>query len=187
MGGPLEDVLALVVSRPLGQWNDSHSPACVRMYYIYPFGLCPLDRLQNPGFTNPRRSTDESCVCRAVVCAILLFQSDVSNPRFSTSCQQYLLTSVGNHFHLLTSPCCSPPSGPVDTKQVLTKKLEGLGAKIAGRLGKEVTHVVFQRQRNADKQEQLAEDSELRNLFEKTAKVCMMETCSGERSHPCAL
>jgi hypothetical protein len=53
--------------------------------------------------------------------------------------------------------------------------LEGLGAKIASRLGKEVTHVVFQRQRNASKQEQLAEDSELRNLFEKTAKVGMTE------------
>jgi len=65
----------------------------------------------------------------------------------------------------------APSVGPVDTKQVLTRKLEGLGAKIAARLGKEVTHVVFQRQRNADQQEQQAEDSELRTLFDKTAKV----------------
>ena len=67
-----------------------------------------------------------------------------------------------------------PIAGPVDTKQVLARKLEGLGARIAARLGKEVTHVVFQRQRNADRQEQQAEDWELRSLFERSAKVAIL-------------
>lgn len=61
--------------------------------------------------------------------------------------------------------------GPVDTKQALSHKLEGLGAKLVSRLGKEVTHIIFMRQRTADAQEQAAEDSELRALYGKTSKV----------------
>ena len=63
--------------------------------------------------------------------------------------------------------------------QVLAQKLEGLGAKVATRLGKEVTHIVFQRQRNAEKQEQEAEDVELRGLFDKAAKVWLLELALG--------
>ena len=46
-----------------------------------------------------------------------------------------------------------------------------LGARIASRLGKEVTHIVFMRRRTADANEQLAEESDLRSLFERTCKV----------------
>lgn len=55
--------------------------------------------------------------------------------------------------------------------QVLAEKLESLGARVATRLGKEVTHIIFQRQRSADAQEQEAEDSELQLLYDKAAKV----------------
>lgn len=65
----------------------------------------------------------------------------------------------------------SRPLGPVNTKQVLTERLQSLGAKIAGRLSKEVTHIIFQRQRFADADEHSAEDSDLRALYDRTAKV----------------
>lgn len=67
----------------------------------------------------------------------------------------------------------SRPLGPANTKQAISQKLESLGARVATRLGKEVTHIIFQRQRNVDQQDQLAEDSELRGLYDKTAKVCL--------------
>ena len=65
----------------------------------------------------------------------------------------------------------SRPLGPVNTKHALTQKLESLGAKVASRWGKEVTHIVFMRQRTAGVEEQLAEDSDLRALYEKSCQT----------------
>ena len=65
----------------------------------------------------------------------------------------------------------SRPLGPVDTKQAISKKLESMGARVAHRVSKEVTHIIFHRQRAADEQQQLTENSELRSLYAKTAKV----------------
>lgn len=65
----------------------------------------------------------------------------------------------------------SKPLGPVDTKAAITEKLLGLGARVASRLGKEVTHIIFQRLRSADPQELLAEESELRAVYDKVSKV----------------
>lgn len=65
----------------------------------------------------------------------------------------------------------SQPLGPVDSRAAISAKLELLGARIAHRLGKHVTHVVFQRVRNSTPQERQAEESEIRNLYDKLAKV----------------
>ena len=59
--------------------------------------------------------------------------------------------------------------------KVLARKLEGMGARVVTRLGKEVTHIVFQRQRSADKEEQDADDVELRSLYDKAAKVWLLQ------------
>ena len=57
---------------------------------------------------------------------------------------------------------------------MLTQKLEKLGARVAARLGKEITHIIFQRQRGSDKQEQDLEDIELRSLHDRAAKVRLL-------------
>lgn len=71
----------------------------------------------------------------------------------------------------VTALVISRPLGPVDTKQAISLKLEDLGARVTSRLGKEVTHIIFQRLRSSSPQEQLIEESELRNLYERVAKV----------------
>ena len=65
----------------------------------------------------------------------------------------------------------SRPLGPIDTKQVLTGQLERLGAKVASRLSKDVTHVIFQHQRTSDAEQLAAQDHSLRELYEKSSKV----------------
>lgn len=64
--------------------------------------------------------------------------------------------------------CCSSDSC---TQAALIAKLKHLGAKHAARISKEVTHVVFQRRANPAREEQLAEDAEVRLVYDKVAKV----------------
>ncbi len=64
--------------------------------------------------------------------------------------------------------CCSSDSC---TQAALIAKLKHLGAKHAARLSKEVTHVVFQRRANPAREELLAEDAEVRLVYDKVAKV----------------
>ena len=61
---------------------------------------------------------------------------------------------------------CGDAAGGVATK------LRQLGASIAARLSKDVTHVVFHRSLEPSPEAREAEDAELRALFEKGNKVC---------------
>ncbi len=56
----------------------------------------------------------------------------------------------------------------VDYRRVLEARLASLGARVAQRLGREVTHVVFRRDCGA---ERAAEDAHLRELFERAARA----------------
>jgi hypothetical protein len=63
------------------------------------------------------------------------------------------------------------PGGDRNVHNAVTKKLKDLGARISARIGKEVTHIIFQRKHNATAEEVAAEDEQLRALFEKANKV----------------
>lgn len=54
----------------------------------------------------------------------------------------------------------------------VSTKLRQLGASIAARLSKDVSHVVFHRSLEPTPEARVAEDAELRALFEKGNKVC---------------
>ena len=73
----------------------------------------------------------------------------------------------------VTAYIVSRPLGPVNTKQVLSEKIEGLGGRVVQRFGKEVTHVIFQRLRAVVAEEQIAEDSVLLDLYDKASKVLL--------------
>ena len=56
----------------------------------------------------------------------------------------------------------------------VSTKLRQLGAQIASRLSKDVSHVVFHRSLEPTAEARAAEDAELRALFEKGNKVCFV-------------
>ena len=75
--------------------------------------------------------------------------------------------------------------GDKNVHNAVTNKLKGLGARINARLGKEVTHIIFQRKHNATPEEVAAEDGELRTLFEKANKVGPQTPAAACSQHQC--
>ncbi len=63
------------------------------------------------------------------------------------------------------------PDGTFNFKQTISTKLTDLGARVTGRFSKDVTHVVFQKRLKPTPEQQLAEASDLRALYDKAAKV----------------
>ena len=63
------------------------------------------------------------------------------------------------------------PDNTFNFKQTVSTKLTDLGARVTSRFGKDVTHVVFQKRLKPTAEQQLAEASDLRALYDKTAKV----------------
>jgi hypothetical protein len=55
----------------------------------------------------------------------------------------------------------------------IVAKVKLLGGKVAPRLSKEVTHIIFQRKFQPSALERSAEDAELRGLYDRVAKVCL--------------
>ena len=66
---------------------------------------------------------------------------------------------------------CCQPSGPVDARVVLRQKLESLGARICHRLGKDTTHVVFQKRHQGSDDDRQSEATLLLELYERANKV----------------
>ena len=61
--------------------------------------------------------------------------------------------------------------GHNEQRMALLSRLRGLGAQIAQRLGKEVSHVVFSRSAGPTPEQKMQEDVELRYLFDRARKV----------------
>ena len=68
---------------------------------------------------------------------------------------------------------CCQTSGPVDAKVVLKHKLESLGARVCQRLGRDTTHVVFQKHHQASTEERQAETALLTELYDRADKVVL--------------
>ena len=66
----------------------------------------------------------------------------------------------------------SHAAGAVNDKAALSQKLQSLGARVAARLSKGVSHVVFRRRPHATPQQREEEDCDLRSLYARAAKVC---------------
>ncbi|KAA6420103.1 MAG: hypothetical protein FRX49_09952 [Trebouxia sp. A1-2] len=62
------------------------------------------------------------------------------------------------------------PDGTFNFKQTISTKLTDLGARVTSRFSKDVTHVVFQKRLKPTPEQQLAEASDLRALYDKAAK-----------------
>lgn len=58
-----------------------------------------------------------------------------------------------------------------EQRLALVSRLKSLGAQIASRLGKEVSHIVFSRGAKLNADERVQEDAELRALFDRARKV----------------
>lgn len=73
------------------------------------------------------------------------------------------------------SKCCvyvwQRVDGDAHLHQAVLAKLKGLGARVAARLSKDVTHIIFQRKLQATLAERTAEDADLRSIYDKVAKV----------------
>ena len=59
-------------------------------------------------------------------------------------------------------------SGRAEAKRAISTKLQDLGAKVCTRLGKEVTHVIFQKSQTEEKH---AQEAELLRLYDRLAQV----------------
>lgn len=57
------------------------------------------------------------------------------------------------------------------SQTALTNKLRALGARVAGRFGKEVTHIIFQRRFQPSVQEKAKEEEDLRSIYDKLSKA----------------
>lgn len=65
-----------------------------------------------------------------------------------------------------------------EQRLALVSRLKGLGAQIASRVGKEVSHVVFSRTGGLTAEQKVLEDAELRMLFDRARKVsARMRVC----------
>lgn len=66
--------------------------------------------------------------------------------------------------------CCRADDA---AQRVLTSQLKALGAKVSLRIGKDVTHIIYQRKLDAQPgKERVALEAELRSVYDKVAKVC---------------
>ncbi|KAL0055045.1 hypothetical protein WJX82_006219 [Trebouxia sp. C0006] len=63
------------------------------------------------------------------------------------------------------------PDGTFNFKKTISTKLTDLGARVTSRFSKDVTHVVFQKRLKPTPEQQLAEASDLRALYDKAAKA----------------
>ena len=61
--------------------------------------------------------------------------------------------------------------GTFNFKQTIATKLTDLGARVTSRFGRDVTHVVFQKRLKPTPEQQTAEASDLRALYDKAAKA----------------
>lgn len=71
-----------------------------------------------------------------------------------------------------------------EQRVALVSRLRALGAQIAPRLGKDVSHVVFSRTGRLSAEQRVQEDAELRALFDRARKVrcrCAMLSASCAR------
>lgn len=59
----------------------------------------------------------------------------------------------------------------VEQRLALVSRLRGLGAQIAPRMGREVSHIIFPRLAGLTAEQKTLEDGELRTLFDKARKV----------------
>ena len=65
------------------------------------------------------------------------------------------------------------PDGTFNFKQTISTKLTDLGARVTSRFSKDVTHVVFQKRLKPTPEQQIAEASDLRALYDKASKVAI--------------
>ena len=70
------------------------------------------------------------------------------------------------------------PDGTFNFRQTISTKLTDLGARVTSRFSKDVTHVVFQKRLKPTPEQQVAEASDLRALYDKAAKASV----SGQKS-----
>lgn len=54
----------------------------------------------------------------------------------------------------------------VDSKAAISRVLESLGAKICSRMSKDVTHIIYQKPQTATLQEKLAQEQEIKQLYD---------------------
>jgi glutamate/tyrosine decarboxylase-like PLP-dependent enzyme len=66
---------------------------------------------------------------------------------------------------------CARPDGNTYVQEALLEQLRALGARVAARLGRDVTHVVFQPRLCPSAEEKKAEDTELRAVYERIDKA----------------
>lgn len=80
--------------------------------------------------------------------------------------------------------------GTFNFKQTISTKLTNMGARVTSRFSKDVTHVVFQKRLKPTHEQQLAEASDLRALYDKAAKASTVYDWPGmapQRMHTDAL
>ena len=65
------------------------------------------------------------------------------------------------------------PDKTFNFKQTVSTKLTDLGARVTSRFSKDVTHVVFQKRLKPTPEQQIAEASDLRALYDKAAKASL--------------
>lgn len=66
---------------------------------------------------------------------------------------------------------CARADGNTYVQEALLAKLRALGARVAARLGRDVTHVLFQPRLCPSAEEKKAEDTELRAVYERIDKA----------------
>ncbi len=82
----------------------------------------------------------------------------------------------------------SHADGVVNDKAALTQRLTAMGAAVAGRFSGLVTHIIFRRKPQANKEERLAEDQALWDLYTRIGKVAFVHEllfCQYAPSMPC--
>lgn len=65
------------------------------------------------------------------------------------------------------------PDKTFNFKQTVSTKLTDLGARVTSRFSRDVTHVVFQKRLKPTPEQQVAEASDLRALYDKAAKASL--------------
>ncbi len=82
----------------------------------------------------------------------------------------------------------SHADGVVNDKAALTQRLTAMGAAVAGRFSGLVTHIIFRRKPQANREERLAEDQALWDLYTRIGKVPFVHEllfCHCAPSMPC--
>ena len=73
------------------------------------------------------------------------------------------------------------PDKTFNFKQTVSTKLTDLGARVTSRFSRDVTHVVFQKRLKPTPEQQVAEASDLRALYDKAAKASFVRQCLATR------